>query len=237
MRVLIACEESQTECLEFRKLGHECYSCDIQECSGEHPEWHICQDVLPLLNGNCEFKTMDGQLHKIEGKWDMIIAHPPCTDLSVSGARHFEKKRADGRQRASIEFFCQFLDIDCDRVCVENPVNIISGNYIVQYFPDLCKKYNLPRKPSQFVQPYQFGDKRQKKTAYWLKGLPKLVPTDIVEPELVTYIKKDGTVTRFDKMFCLAPSKDRGKIRSKSFEGISRAMAEQWGGTVNGHND
>ena len=139
MKVLVACEESQAVTMELRKLGHEAYSCDIIECSGGHPEWHIMQDVLPLLDGDCEFVSMDGQHHTIEGKWDMIIAFPPCTHLAVSGARHFEKKRADGRQREGIEFFCQFLNVNCDRVAIENPVGIISGDYIPTYFPDLAK--------------------------------------------------------------------------------------------------
>ena len=127
MKVLIACEESQAVCKEFRRLGHEAYSCDIIECSGGHPEWHIMQDVLPLLNGRCKFVTMDGVFHTIDGKWDMVIAFPPCTHLAVSGAAWFEKKRADGRQREGIEFFCRFLAIDCERVAIENPVGIISG--------------------------------------------------------------------------------------------------------------
>ena len=108
MKVLIACEESQRVCAEFRKLGHEAYSCDIEPCSGGHPEWHIHEDVLPLLNGDCEFHTQDGAYHKLVGQWDMIIAFPPCTHLAVSGARHFEKKRADGRQLKAIQFFLNF---------------------------------------------------------------------------------------------------------------------------------
>ena len=110
MNVLVACEESQVVCKAFRARGHNAFSCDIIECSGGHPEWHIQGDVLPLVNGRCAFKTMDGAEHTIGGKWDMIIAFPPCTHLAVSGARHFEKKRADGRQREGIEFFCKFLN-------------------------------------------------------------------------------------------------------------------------------
>ena len=112
MKILVACEESQAVTIELRKLGHEAFSCDIIECSGGHPEWHIMQDVLPLLNGFCSFKTADGADHSIESKWDMIIAFPPCTHLAVSGARHFEKKRSDGRQRWGIEFFCELLHAD-----------------------------------------------------------------------------------------------------------------------------
>lgn len=162
MRVLVACEESQAVTIELRKLGHEAYSCDIIECSGGHPEWHIKEDVLPLLNpsnipiwdGNTaivgiEFKTCDGKEHFISGKWDMIIAFPPCTHLAVSGAAWFKKKREDGRQRWGVEFFCQFLQADCDRISIENPVGIISGDYIPRWFPDLSEKYGLPIKPTQ----------------------------------------------------------------------------------------
>lgn len=182
MKVLVACEESQAVTIELRKLGHEAYSCDIIECSGGHPEWHIRWDALSLINGNCSFMTTDGELHSIEGKWDMLIAFPPCTHLAVSGAAHFEKKRADGRQREGIEFFCQFLNADCDRVSIENPVGIIAGTYIPKWFPDLAEKYNLPIKPSQIVQPYEYGHAAKKATCLWLKGLPNLVPTDIVDP-------------------------------------------------------
>ena len=227
MNVLIACEESQAVCKEFRRLGHEAYSCDIIECSGGHPEWHIRWDALALLNGNCSFMTCDGELHKIEGKWDMIIAFPPCTHLAVSGARHFEKKRADGRQREGIEFFCRFLNADCDRIAIENPVGIISGDYIPEHFPDLAENYGLPKKPTQIIQPYEYGDPHKKTTCLWMKGLPNLKPTDIVEPHLVKYTCKNGKAVTFDVI--MAKCKDPG-IRSKTFPGIARAMAEQWGG-------
>ena len=230
MRILVACEESQAVTKELRRLGHEAYSCDIQECSGEHPEWHICDDVLPLLNGNCAFKTEDGTEHQIVGKWDMVLAFPPCTHLAVSGARHFEKKRADGRQREGIEFFCKFLEADCDKIAIENPVNIISGDYVKQWFPELAERYGLPLKPTQHIQPYEFGDKARKKTCLWLKGLEPLKPTKIVEPELVTYTRKDGRKTTFSVGFCSGfKQEERGKHRSKTFEGIAKAMAEQWG--------
>jgi hypothetical protein len=227
VNVLIACEESQAVCKEFRRLGHEAYSCDIIECSGGHPEWHIRWDALALLNGNCSFMTCDGELHKIEGKWDMIIAFPPCTHLAVSGARHFEKKRADGRQREGIEFFCRFLNADCDRIAIENPVGIISGDYIPEHFPDLAENYGLPKKPTQIIQPYEYGDPHKKTTCLWMKGLPNLKPTDIVEPHLVKYTCKNGKAVTFDVI--MAKCKDPG-IRSKTFPGIARAMAEQWGG-------
>ena len=158
MKVLVACEESQTVCKAFRKRGHEAYSCDIMECSGGHSEWHIKGDCLPLLHpkwydlnrdseGNqwegYKFKTVDGKTHQFEGKWDLIIAFPPCTHLCVSGARHFEKKRADGRQREGIEFFCKFLNADCEKIIIENPIGIISGKYIKEHFPDLAEKYGI----------------------------------------------------------------------------------------------
>ena len=238
MKVLVACEESQAVCKAFRERGHEAYSCDIIECSGGHPEWHIMQDVIPILNGNCDFKTTDGKTHKIKEKWDMIIAFPPCTHLAVSGAAHFEKKRADGRQREAIEFFCQFMKADCDRISIENPVGIISGNYIPKWFPDIAEKYNLPIKPTQIVQPYEYGHAAKKTTCLWLKGLPNLVPTNIVEPGEF-YVSPKGR--KFSKGSSSDMARDEqgkilswndprtAKIRSKTFTGIARAMAEQWG--------
>lgn len=228
MRVLVACEESQAVTKEFRRLGHEAYSCDIIDCSGGHPEWHIMQDVLPLLNGCCSFKTTDGTEHTIESKWDMIIAFPPCTHLAVSGARHFEKKRADGRQREGIEFFCQFLNADCDHIAIENPVGIISGDYIPNHFPDLAEKYGLPRKPTQIIQPYEFGDPHKKTTCLWLKGVAELKSTNVVEPELLQYTCADGRKVSFSKDYCRTKG-DRGCARSKTYPGIARAMAEAWG--------
>ena len=137
MKILVACEESQRVCIELRKRGHEAYSCDIEPCSGSREKWHIQADVLPLLNGNCKFQTADGAEHEIVGKWDMIIAFPPCTHLAVSGAAWFETKRKDGRQREGIKFFCKILNADCEKIAVENPVNIISGEYVKKFFPEL----------------------------------------------------------------------------------------------------
>ena len=221
MKVLVACEESQAVCKEFRKLGHEAYSCDIIECSGGHPEWHIMQDVLPLLNGKCSFHTCNCEEHHIEGKWDMIIAFPPCTHLAVSGAKHFEKKRADGRQRDGLEMFCAFLTADCDRIGIENPINIISGEYCRKWFPDIADKYGLPRKPEQIIQPWQFGHGETKATCLWLRGLPKLEPTDVVEG-------------RDQRIWRLPPTRDRAKIRARTFQGVAKAMADQWGGKNEG---
>lgn len=233
MRVLVACEESQVVCNAFREKGHEAYSCDIIECSGGHPEWHIQADVLPLLNGDCEFVSADGKHHSIVGKWDMIIAFPPCTHLAVSGARHFEKKRADGRQREGIEFFCRFLFADCDRISIENPVNIISGTYVGTWFRDLAERYSLPRNATQAIQPYQFGEPHKKTTCLWLKNLPLLTPTNIVDVcdtrrYEIKRGKNAGKVATFSDWYNKG-GKDRQKSRSKTFQGIARAMAEQWG--------
>ena len=251
MRILVACEESQAVTKELRKLGHKAFSCDIIECSGGHPEWHIMQDVLPLLNPKnhplwdgsttikgVEFKTCDGKEHFIYDRWDMIIAFPPCTHLAVSGARHFEKKREDGRQREGIEFFCQILNADCDKIAVENPVNIIAGDYVKKWFPDLAEKYGLPKKPSQNIQPWQFGHRASKKTCLWLKGLPGLVRTDVVDAGVFVTTGKDNK--KYTEW--LAWCKDENgktigwndprtaKLRSKTFPGIAKAMAEQWAG-------
>ena len=228
MKILVACEESQAVTKEFRALGHEAYSCDIIDHSGEHDDWHIKQDVTMLLNGSCTFKTVDGTEHEIVGKWDMIIGFPPCTHLAVSGARHFEAKRADGRQRAGIELFCSFLKADCEKVAIENPIGIISGDYIPKWFPDLAEKYGLPIKPTQIIQPYEYGHKAKKSTCLWLKGLPKLQPTNIVEPELIQYTCKNGKTVTFGANY-VRGLKDRAKDRSKTFEGVAKAMAEQWG--------
>lgn len=247
MKILVACEESQAVTKELRRLGHEAYSCDIIDCSGGHPEWHIRQNVLTLLNpeelpfgggAGIGFFTDDDAWHFIDDKWDMIIAFPPCTHLAVSGAAHFEKKREDGRQREGIDFFCQFLNADCDKVAIENPIGIISGDYIPKWFPDLAEKYGLPKKPTQVIHPWMFGDNYSKSTCLWLKGLGPLVPMVTEQPELEWkewVDKKTGKKKRQPLWFykALADSKtpeERAKIRSKTFPGIAKAMAEQWGG-------
>lgn len=151
-RVLIACEESQAVTIEFRKFGIEAYSCDIIDCSGGHPEWHIKQDVLPLLNGNCEFKTMDGKIHNVSDKWDMIIAFPPCTHLCVAGSRWFtEGKKPLSLQKEAAEFFLKIAYADCDKIAIENPVGRMSTFW---------------RKPDQIINPWQFGHTTNKKLAY-----------------------------------------------------------------------
>ena len=211
MKILVACEESQAVTKRLRALGHEAYSCDIQECSGGHPEWHIFGDVVPEL----------------QKQWDMIIAFPPCTHLAVSGTRHFEKKRKDGRQREAIEFFMLFEDLDCPKVAIENPVNIIGGDYIALHFPDLLEKYNF-RKSTQRIQPYEYGHTAKKTTCLWLKGLPNLTPTNIVQPEIITL--SNGKKFSADYMRGIKRSKagESSTERSKTYEGIAQAMAEQW---------
>lgn len=214
IRILVACEESQAVCKAFRELGFTAFSCDIQECSGGHPEWHILGNVLPLLNGSCRFKTQSGDSYAELRQWDLIIAHPPCTDLAVSGAKHFAKKREDGRQQRSIEFFQQFTKADCPRIAIENPVGIMSTVW---------------RKPDQIIHPWQFGDNYEKTTCLWLKGLPKLVPEVNDKPELEYTVihSKDGKIRRLPKWYSDAAG--NSKLRSKTFPGIARAMAEQWG--------
>lgn len=219
MKVLVACEESQAVCKAFRELGHEAYSCDIIECSGGHPEWHIKGDVLPLLNGHCSFYTMDGKPHALIQRWDMIIAFPPCTYLTNAGARHLwkggvlnEERYAKGLEGK--KFFMEFFNADCPKIAIENPTP--------------SKIYELP-KHSQVIQPYQFGHPFTKRTQLWLKGLPLLQPTDLVEPERTWCPSGSYSGKHADKhrgMF----TKDRARNRSKTFLGIARAMSEQWGG-------
>ena len=241
MRILVACEESQAVTKELRALGHEAFSCDIIECSGGHEEWHIMQDVIPLLNGDCSFTTCDGIGHTLVGKWDMIIAFPPCTHLAVSGAAWFEKKRADGRQREAIEFFGKIMQADCDRIAIENPVNIIGGDYISKWFPELQEQYKFT-KCTQKIQPYEYGHNAKKTTCLWLKNLPKLKPTNIVDAGEF-YVSPKGRkfsvgssadMARDESGKILSWNDPRtGIIRSKTFLGIAKAMAEQWAGVNN----
>ena len=222
MRILVACEESQAVTKEFRRLGHEAYSCDIIECSGGHPEWHIMQDVLPMLDGNCEFVSMDGQPHAIKGKWDMIIAFPPCTYLTVTGNRWFNVERygekAIQRQKyreEAIKFFMAFANADCERIAIENPVGIMSSTW---------------RKPNQIINPYEFGDPYEKKTCLWLKELPELKPTNIVDvPPRKRFDSGKSMPSWYAEAWHL-PKEERAKLRSKTFPGIAKAMAEQWAG-------
>lgn len=218
MNVLIACEESQRVCTAFRELGHTAWSCDIQPCSGGHPEWHILGDCLPLLNGNCAFTTEAGGAQMQNDRWDLIIAHPPCTYLSAASAvRLFDKnhniKDLDRymKMQEAARFFKKILRADCDRIAVENPVPLrIAG---------------LPGY-SQMIEPYFFGDPWKKRTCLWLRRLPMLYPTDMVEPEgyWIGAHGHDKAKKGMSKGF-----RDQ-KTRSKTFPGIARAMAEQWGG-------
>jgi len=214
MRVLVACEESQAVCKAFRERGHEAYSCDLQECSGGHPEWHIQGDALQYINGYCSFITEGGQWQNINTEWDLLIAHPPCTDLAVSGARWFPEKQRDFRQQKACVFFMQMALSNAKRIAVENPIGIMSKCY---------------RKPDQVIQPYEYGHPCRKATCLWLKNLEKLQPTQIVEPDLKSYICKSGKKVTFSADYG-GGGKEHGKRRSKTtYEGIAKAMAEQWG--------
>ena len=216
MKILIACEESQRVCEAFRKLGCEAYSCDILECGGSHPEWHIQNDVLPLLNGDICFYTADGLIHQIEGPWDLIIAHPPCTYLTNTGNRWFnEEKYGDkARERKKLreeaaDFFLEFTRTNAKHWAIENPVGYMNTHY---------------RKPDQIIQPYEFGDAARKTTCLWLYNLPLLQSTNIVEPKL-QYLKSGKTI---DLDYSNAPKKERAKLRSRTYPGIAKAIAEQW---------
>lgn len=218
MRVLVACEESQRVCAEFRRLGDEAYSCDIEPCSGGHPEWHIQADVLPLLGGDCAFQTADGMGHRVHGRWDMIIAFPPCTYMANSGAVRMRVKGeiVQERYQKAMDakmFFMQIMDADCEKIAIENPTPM--------------KLIGLPPY-TQAVQSYEFGHPYSKRTCLWLKGLPKLRPTEILghhEPYVNGGCRDgDGNYRRFQGR------KERDpKIRAKTFPGIAKAMAEQWG--------
>ena len=203
-RILVACEESQAVTKEFRKLGFEAFSCDILPCSGGHPEWHLQQDVTELL----------------KEKWDMIIAFPPCTYLTVTGNRWFNierygdkaiKRHADRKE--AIDFFMMFANADCEKIAIENPVGVMSSEW---------------KKPNQIINPYQFGDAFEKKTCLWLKGLPELKPTNIVQPPKRTEFKSGKTMPAWYADAWRLPKEERAKLRSKTFPGIAKAMADQW---------
>lgn len=226
MNVLIACEESQEVCKAYRAKGHRAFSCDLQECSGGHPEWHIMGDVLPLLNGNCVFVTMDGKRHECVGCWDLLIAHPPCTYLSNVATRHFSLRcspsekvvaRWEERAKAAV-FFMQFALADCSRIAVENPVGFMNTAY---------------RKPDQIIHPYMFADGTDdveqyvtKATCLWLKGLSPLITNGLPKPNNVTLFGKmpSGKARTWEDTYSRS-----AKVRSKTFPGIARAMADQWG--------
>lgn len=223
MKVLVACEESQRVCTAFRELGHEAYSCDIIECSGGHPEWHINQDVLPLLNGKCSFKTEDGSNHKIGGKWDLIIAHPPCTRLCNSGQRwlywgdeaYREKKKK--AQEKAIAFFMRFVNADCEHIAIENPNGIMSTHY---------------KKPDCTYNPYDFeGETECKKTCLWLKGLEPLKPTR-TEPLPKEERTQGIWKAHFGDKKLAWNDPETARLRSQTPIGVANAMAQQWGGDI-----
>ncbi len=206
MKILLACEESQAVTIEMRNSGHEAYSCDIIECSGGHPEWHLQQDVLPLLRE----------------QWDMIIAFPPCTYLTVTGNRWFNVERYGEKaiqrhkdREDAIKFFMSFANVDCPRIAIENPVGIMSSTW---------------RKPNQIINPYEFGDPFEKKTCLWLKGLPELKPTNIVEVPPRKHFDSGKSHPAWYAEAWRLPKDELAKMRSKTFPGIAKAMAEQWAG-------
>lgn len=247
MKILVACEESQAVTIELRKLGHEAYSCDIIECSGGHPEWHIQGDVLKILNpssreiltGNSfdgdfrvwtgiTFKTMDGKLHIIEGKWDMIIAFPPCTYLTITGNRWFDVKRygekaikrLKDREKAK-QFFMAIANADCDKIAIENPIGVMSTHF---------------RKPDQIIHPYYFAEFEddenceRKSTCLWLKGLKPLKYERRFQPRVIQYKNGKGTDSPWHMNTMGLPHEERAKIRSKTYPGVAKAMAHQWVG-------
>ena len=221
MCVLVACEESQRVTMAFRERGHESYSCDIQPCSGGHPEWHIQGDCLHIINGDCSFFTQDFELHTIRGAWDLIIAHPPCTYLTVTANRWLDTgkygKRAWERMRQqneAIAFFYKFVLAECPRVAIENPLGVMSSAY---------------RKPDQIIQPYYFGDPFEKRTCLWLKNLPLLHATNVVKPEARHMFPSSNSMPEWYVKAGKYPQAERSKIRSKTFPGLAKAMAEQWG--------
>lgn len=218
MKVLVACEESQRVCIAFRKRGHEAYSCDIQEPSGGHPEWHILGDALRAIEGG-KIATMDGKTHDI-GRWDLLIAHPPCIYLTLAGNKWFKPEFAERfpdrqkQRKEAVEFFMAFANADCDRIAIENPVGVMSSKW---------------RKPDQYIEPYMFGDPEKKKTGLWLKGLPLLKPTNIVEPVII-HCKSGANEPRWHMETMRLSKEERSRARSRTFLGIAEAMAEQWGG-------
>lgn len=236
MNVLIVCEESQRVCTAFREKGHNAFSCDIVECSGGHPEWHIKGDALNFINRNKEtgmmFHTMDGKSHFV-WYWDLIIAHPPCTYLTVTGNRWFNVERYGEKAAArlrlredAISFFVAIANADCERIAIENPIGIMSTAY---------------RKPDQILQPWQFAtdeeEQTEKTTCLWLKGLDPLEPINKEKPDIKYHEwttpsgKKKRQTMWYYKTRCL-PHAERAAAASKTFFGIAQAMADQWGAVL-----
>lgn len=225
MKVLVACEESQRVCEAFRNLGHEAYSCDVIDCSGGHPEWHIKENVIPLLDGRCIFETCDGTVIGIPDRWDLIIAHPPCTYLTVTANKYYNEEvygdKARERKRLreeAVDFFMKIANADCDHIAIENPVGVMSTRF---------------RKPDQIFQPYIFGDPFEKRTCLWLKGLPKLEPTNVVDPPPRQVLRSGKTMPKWYSN-C---GGNRPLARSKTFPGFAKAMAEQWSFFLNDRKD
>lgn len=227
MKILVACEESQRVCTAFREKGHEAYSCDLVECSGGHPEWHIMQDVIPLLNGRCTFTTCDGVDHQINGRWDMIIAFPPCTFLTNTGNRWFDVVRYGRAAQErwlerckAIVFFLRLAFADCEKIVMENPIGCMSSLY---------------RKPDQVIHPYYFAQDEndenceRKATCLWLKGVKPLKYTIRYQPRVVFYKNGKGTDSPWHMNTMGLPKEERAKVRSVTFHGVAKAMADQWG--------
>ena len=205
MMVLIGCEESQVVCKAFRKLGHEAYSCDLLPCSGGHPEWHLQMDVFEAIKSN---------------DWDLGIFHPECTRLTVTANKWYKPEYADRfptiheDRELAVEFFMKLINCGLPKICVENPIGIMSTRY---------------RKPDQIVQPYHFGDPERKSTCLWLHNLPKLERTNVVEPNII-YHKSGRTDGKLHFETLKLPKEERRRVRSITFEGVAEAMALQWGG-------
>ena len=239
MKILVACEESQAVTKELRRLGHEAYSCDIIECSGGHPEWHIRNDVLSVLPERdesnpvqlIEFRTMDGEWHEVCGTWDMVIAFPPCTYLTLTGNRWFNVEKYGNKaiqrmadRENAINFFKAIANADCPRIAIENPIGVMNSRF---------------RKPDQIIHPWQFAvsdaEKTVKSTCLWLKGLDPLVPVHTNKPEMAyhEWVTPDGRKKRqvlwYYQTRCI-PHSERARAASKTFPGIAKAMAEQWAG-------
>ena len=195
MKILIGCEESGRVREAFRRLGHDAWSCDLLPCTENPSKYHIQDDLLKVIKSE---------------KWDMIVAFPPCTHLAISGSKYFAEKIADGRQQAAIDFVEQIWDADCPKIAIENPVGVLSTK------SKLGKPY--------YIQPYWFGDKHRKKTGIWSKGLPKLVPTNMIDISKISD-------KELNKLYLLAPSPTRALMRSKTPHGLAQAIAEQFGGT------
>jgi hypothetical protein len=235
MRILVACEESQAITKELRRLGHEAFSCDLLPCSGGYPKWHFNQDVFKIIDEKGG-ELQNGDVFYSDQQWDMMIAHPPCTYLAVSGAQwyyHPEDKnlalearrphpkypnRSKDREEA-LEFFIALLEAPIEKIAVENPIGIVSTRY---------------RKPDQIVQPYMFGDEATKTTCLWLKGLPKLEPTKMVgKGERIEFASGKSQPKWYSDAFVKAKSpEERRTLRSKTFPGMAKAIAEQWAGII-----